>query len=812
MATIDYGTTNGADADTDSNVRTFIEANGKDSMVRYVPNGMILHYSAKDLGLEYFKNNSVRECLYGGDLDDEDTRLLTDPYIYYNKDAHVLYTVSKNVDKEIIARSRDKCTGAALSLARSGLAVRYDATYVYCPDNSYWLPLRSPEGTKYLLSTLGITNVTVNYSVAADPYIKIIEDNALTVHVPPNTVCIGRSRFKFTVSNNSISLKPQIVLGKFDDNVDLILPSTRTFSTRPISTPAIIINANIDKTTIIEDHLNSLLGKEVTALVMWNIGNSLIDGNTTYKTLMFQSKGGTGKSTVLTKLSWIVGDTSTTMSGNHLGSERAIPNTEIGLYTGKRFLFCGDVSLNEGKINEQSFKLLTSGDLVNYNDTSIKLSLTLFLASNDMVSSSSKYRESWFTRRMVIIPFVKRLVSSKVLRNNYEETDRLAFLLKCVARRSTNREMPVGPAVTAYTIWRKMASIITKGMTDRCERVVTTVGDILSCCLWISESVFDIDISKGLSSKPINTQNAHELSALIRDCASPRTPTAFHVYKMSYITSDGGGTIKLTKIMNDINLPEIVLSRNSNEFHYDRDYARRVTNSTAYNSSFTDDYGDESIGIRDTKFYPVAYGTRYLETECSMGNIGSHFNLNLMRKFALICEYIVEYICGTTRRMCKNNVDLGLLLAVSKLLVNCDLTNILINIQKNTWYSMSNDDRKLLYCMCSHLVKGKIISTTGILNIKCGYEEVNIERYINSRICTHVAAVRAGCDVDELIETLSTVSNTAICYARVHGIIIPHLAMNGVYMDEQFNGSLGILHDIGKTSRTNVYLSNDLNI
>ena len=80
--------------------------------------------------------------------------------------------------------------------------VRYrNGVYMFVPPCGSWLHIRSPESARYMANVVGLENVTVNYTMAADMYLSFVEKVAPSCGRIPCSICIGSWRLHVSLED-----------------------------------------------------------------------------------------------------------------------------------------------------------------------------------------------------------------------------------------------------------------------------------------------------------------------------------------------------------------------------------------------------------------------------------------------------------------------------------------------------------------------------------------------------------------------------------------------------------------------------------
>ncbi|CAI7815181.1 unnamed protein product [Closterium sp. NIES-54] len=149
--------------------------------------------------------------------------------------------------------------------------------------------------------------------------------------------------------------------------------------------PELVLELNQAHMSKAEVILSKVLTPKRLRLVMWTVGNGLLDPIARPRILyLYGPKGGEGKSTALQVLASQLPGCYRPLSRNYPGTASNLPEDEKAGLMDYRFTSHGDVVLKDGRVNATFWKEVCGGDLVSVSGGVGVLDLTVLLASNDI--------------------------------------------------------------------------------------------------------------------------------------------------------------------------------------------------------------------------------------------------------------------------------------------------------------------------------------------------------------------------------------------------------------------------------------------
>lgn len=182
--------------------------------------------------------------------------------------------------------------------------------------------------------------------------------------------------------------------------------------------------------------------------------------------LFMHGSGGDGKSaTINTILSNLKGVCSS-LSKDYVGSHTSMSVSDLDKVVMSRIVTYGDVTLKNGSINNQFWKLLTGGDVVNLPTGEGKLNCTGIFASNNLWMIPSWGTKTWFTRRSIVLSMKRVAKGLAPPPETYTEVECLRFVSNCIRSRIQFDYPPLDLRTVFLTMFGYGISQSTRGVKE----------------------------------------------------------------------------------------------------------------------------------------------------------------------------------------------------------------------------------------------------------------------------------------------------------------------------------------------------------
>lgn len=281
--------------------------------------------------------------------------------------------------------------------------------YMFIDTANYWCNLASPELITRVNAVMEITNATVNFEKAIQSYIKYLikRCNAKVGKPIPTSVCIGveRLEIQFDRDSGTIEFLPcRPLIDGIASDINIVVS---TACIMPIDLTFIPVKYEFPGEGTVLQYLIKLFPSEQEFLmVLWVIGNSILDPVTRPKSMMLLGPGGSGKSTLLRILNAaLTGCCKVLPDGSLTSKQNSMSEKVINAVVSSRMSICYDVNLEEDPLNMNIFKNISGSDDIRVGDVTCKSNCSLMLATNGRVNIEKQplYHEDAIMRRVVCI-------------------------------------------------------------------------------------------------------------------------------------------------------------------------------------------------------------------------------------------------------------------------------------------------------------------------------------------------------------------------------------------------------------------------
>jgi hypothetical protein len=337
--------------------------------------------------------------------------------------------------------------------------------YLLIPMVGYWMHCASNESLIVMSQKGGMENVTVNYCKALAPYIACLRSECTSVANVIPSVCMGRERLEPMLSGDFIQYKR---IGKVINGNVVHVPgiSISAFCIRPLWTNIYATSVDVSKPGVIVKAMNNILCDSQLELLLWFIGNALLDPVKKHKVLyLYGRAGGEGKSSLISIVTRaLLGCVSALPRDYISGLYKKIDVDDVHVLVNNRILTWGDVVLKQGKVNESFYKMIGSNDRVSTNGVDLTISSSVLAASNHMWYPNKGCSREWFTRRTLAIIMENPLLEYPYIPVELTDAHRIRFVSHCLKVRLANEHPPVGVVACMYIILGSRSSPALRGI------------------------------------------------------------------------------------------------------------------------------------------------------------------------------------------------------------------------------------------------------------------------------------------------------------------------------------------------------------
>lgn len=342
---------------------------------------------------------------------------------------------------------------------KPGLMCRINGgEYMFIDTANYWCNLASPELITRVNAVMDITNATVNFEKAIQSYIKYLikRCNAKVGKSIPTSVCIGVERLEvqFDIDTGVIEFLPSRVLVEgISTDVNAVVS---TACIMPIDLTYIPVQYEFPGEGTVLQYLIKLFPSEQDFLmVLWVIGNSILDPVTRPKSMMLLGPGGSGKSTLLKLINAaLTGCCKVLPDGSLTTKSNSMSEKVINAVVSARMAICYDVNLEEDSLNMNIFKNISGSDDIRVGDVTCKSSCSLMLATNGRIDVDKQplYHEDAIMRRVVCITMRVAALSIPEQVPPDEQDIKIDLICASLYCRLRYEYLPVTPISTLVTL------------------------------------------------------------------------------------------------------------------------------------------------------------------------------------------------------------------------------------------------------------------------------------------------------------------------------------------------------------------------
>ncbi|KAI9335362.1 hypothetical protein DFJ73DRAFT_32055 [Zopfochytrium polystomum] len=317
-----------------------------------------------------------------------------------------------------------------------------------------------------LAMLMGVDNVPVSYDAAMAPYLPLIQTKSVRADSIPTSVCISTCRLTVTpTSPDTLTFAPALDLIPISDmdGVGGVIVSTLCIC--PLHIPLIPRVMRTDLKSAAEHDLLRTIPEHDLDLVMWVIGNALVDPVSRPRLLFLYGSGGQGKSRAIRTIISNLPGVAYAMSHNYLGDlKRAFSDDDKLNVALHRIVTYGDVEFTDGHVNQEAIKLLGGEDLSSTKYGAIEVSATGIFGSNTLWWPRKDTLQRWFARRMLAIELTVDALQLPPSSNSFSAHNQLLFASRCISLRVRLKHPPVTTRNVLLTIFGAAAYRATRGL------------------------------------------------------------------------------------------------------------------------------------------------------------------------------------------------------------------------------------------------------------------------------------------------------------------------------------------------------------
>jgi hypothetical protein len=363
--------------------------------------------------------------------------------------------------------------GVRASLTDRGMCSMYNGRmYIYLPNGNWWAPVQDAAALKVVCNAAGYDNVSVNYAMAAECFMTLLNRCAILneVRVVPKSICVGIRRLAISVSDTEIRFTtahcpPARLPSTYPD-------TTKSMCVLPIDSPIVPSVVERGFNCSAYEFFRPFFGNEVEYhSALWVVGNSLIDPVKTSKCVILVGPGGTGKSTFMSYLVDSIGSCADVIPAHALYGNKSMSSDVATYCCTKRIVISPDVDFAQNPLNVQNYKLMMGNDYLATQPVKSKASCSMFIGCNTLPdpATTSEWTTTAISRRTIVIPMttsVDKYLATHLLPISNEQ--RMEFLLKAIEIRLEYNNPPLSARSVMLTLcgYRYLSLIADLRYTD----------------------------------------------------------------------------------------------------------------------------------------------------------------------------------------------------------------------------------------------------------------------------------------------------------------------------------------------------------
>lgn len=351
----------------------------------------------------------------------------------------------------------------SMALTDGEIAIYSNGAYVFVNSVGYWVYMRSSVALRHIADKLGLEKVTVNFAVATMPYVVYAESVAKSCAQIPPSVCYSTWRLRVSMRGSTMIFEPISSLVQYARGFPASLRITG-LCVCPIQIRTIPTRLDRYEISRAEQVLGNVLTPPQLRVLMWVIGNGLVDPVDRPRVVYLYGGGGDGKSVTINTLIANLRGCISPLSKDYAGREIPMSEDDLDRALSSRFVTYGDVSLKDNKINSAFWKLITGGDTIQTSTGQGRILCTAIMASNNIWYPGSAMLRTWFTRRTVALVMNSPPLGCAPPPVDYNDEDVYWFTINCIRERLRSDTMPVTLEMAFITIFGRKVAVATRSI------------------------------------------------------------------------------------------------------------------------------------------------------------------------------------------------------------------------------------------------------------------------------------------------------------------------------------------------------------
>lgn len=330
---------------------------------------------------------------------------------------------------------------------------------VFIGSENCWFNTASSSTINYINNVLGMGAATMYYSQAFEPY-------RLTILRTCSDTIVNEVPTRVNIAVRGLCVKiGRLGTIRFELCPPLIEPRD------PTSEASRIMASVCYQPVLMKEYLKvfKLSGQERALhyirplfasmndmlLIMWLVGNTLIDPRPMSKSCLPLGRDGSGKSTLLRLIQEALAGCSETVPYGLVTQKSAAVRDEVAYIASNcRALFSQDIDFRKGNLNLALFKSLTGDDYVRTRGSNVRINTSFFGASNyvpDLEATPDLLSDA-IMRGLVCIPMSESAIDLPQAVPISGPKDKLDFLCSCIMTRVEQDAPMLSPQSLVLTL------------------------------------------------------------------------------------------------------------------------------------------------------------------------------------------------------------------------------------------------------------------------------------------------------------------------------------------------------------------------
>lgn len=345
-----------------------------------------------------------------------------------------------------------------IAVGDKGLIAKSRGTiYVFMGASNCWGSLTDVETLKQLCDTADYRNVSVSIQAAAEPYFRMIQNNARRIGSIPVSICLGTRRYEIKLDGETIHLLECTGIVNSAPELDSRVSGFCHMPCMFKQIPSTWTRGPEDKQCRLYRYFRLLFPDVVEfKTILWILGSAAVDPAHMSKFLLLYGPTRTGKTGLVESISDILPGCTGVMDASQLMCKRGIPlHKDVArLMASNRVITTGELDFEGCDINTHRIKEMTGHDSVPIPPLRVATRCSIISSSNNLPDPEKQ--KDWLhdaiARRAVVVPMHVKADNLPRGERPDSEEDCIDMLLTCVYEFISNPYMPISIRCVLYSI------------------------------------------------------------------------------------------------------------------------------------------------------------------------------------------------------------------------------------------------------------------------------------------------------------------------------------------------------------------------